>query len=342
MKVKKLIAHIYISTQLLVLSALTAPWTFIWASTCEVDLSSQLGPVRDQETDGICHVAAASTLMTQHLHSTGKKNFQPSWLDAMNCGEQFQIPNNGGIPAHNLDCMIRKGVCSEESAPYSSRVELNRPCTGDKNKFGQKYCAPKELVNKCRNAECLPENPTEKNYALNSILGFEDYKSTQDSKMAPQMMCLRDHLIGEKCKNNREKFDPSLKSRVKKLENETVSDKRDFICNRLKENKSMVLGLCLNHVDIDDVQAMFGNYLKRSPAQSSGDKNGKLSDCQGAHAVVVAGSRMNKNGKQELYIRNSWGKDAPLEGWVEAEKIYPAMESATYLGTDSANKRSQK
>jgi hypothetical protein len=105
----------------------------------------------------------------------------------------------------------------------------------------------------------------------------------------------------------------------------TEKQKLAALAQSFKSGRSVGGSMCWNKY-IKDGRASYFEKIFLAPGTLFGD------DGCGGHAVVYSGMRWNQTKKQcEVFVRNSWGADAPLNGWVEAGRLMKHTMSTTQL-----------
>jgi hypothetical protein len=251
----------------------------------------------------------------------------------------------------------KPGICLEKYAPY---YNLMSGLSG----FADSILGvsdPKSLNdyfvekrNECHEAE----SPQKMSELVNDVAGIlKDYLPKHDQmgvdfKTAIQKKqldhyFLRDILITPQCEKTRlnvnktfdvveEDFDRQSwtegtvsngihKQKTVVVPAKTEKQKLASLVQSLKKGRSVGGSMCWNKY-IKDSHASYYEKIFLAPGTLFDD------DACGGHGVVYSGMRWNQTKNQcEVFVRNSWGADAPLDGWVEAGRLMKHTMSTTQL-----------
>jgi hypothetical protein len=268
-------------------------------------------------------------------------------------------PIKGGAAAEESITEInhKPGICLEKYAPYynlmsgvsgfiDSIVGVSDP------KSLNDYFVEKR--NECHEAESTQEM----NELVNDVAGIlkdylpkheqmgVDFKAAIRKKQLDHYF-LRDILITPQCEKTRlsvnkkyevkeEDFDRQVweegtiingvvKKKTVVIPAKTEKQKLAILAQNLKNGRSVGGSICWNKY-IKDSRASYYEKIFLVPGTLFAD------DACGGHAVVYSGMRWNQSKNQcEVFVRNSWGADAPLDGWVEAGRLMKHSMSITQL-----------
>lgn len=315
------------------------------------DHSARFGPIRDQDGHGYCWAFTAAALLEEQAciqdAKLCKKNLSP--IDASGCSYQLYNTkvseggaskrDEGGDPMAALRCSLDRGICSEEDAPYFVNAKLSASVCGKaegqaltqeqldeclqhrlvqifeefKKIRPQNLCA---LAGSCRAdrvvdalSESTRKTLEESIQTLQSILPTDSVDKTGLTYGFLYSSSAKDFSkqirIPQKCTMNRHRFLPekSLEARLVDFFESKLENKKDQIKKAIQK-KSVGLGVCI------------ANGSKLVPCKNKKGVN---------HALVVNGLRWNKEkNKCEISVRNSWGEDSPVHGWMDFDVIAEA------------------
>ncbi|MBF0360142.1 MAG: hypothetical protein HQK49_03985 [Oligoflexia bacterium] len=336
-----------------------------------VDFSSELGPVRDQGREGLCWSYAANTLMRQKIckekGNCSDPNFQLSIIDGMACAPSKQknilkvgaASDGGGRPEAAMACMLDKGVCSEKEAS----MEKYKKISSDKNEANKlKQCIDSNredcnIVEANADKKVISDKSANATKDLSTFIGElidvatataphgNSFSEDANLKNFPaEAKCVYNMVVSNQCKANR--FKPAnaegTQVKIHRFNNKKgvasasadANESRNEVLKRLvKRNEASVLAVCLDRVQLPEMQALYGERSDGASAGASAHVVDENKKCKNGHAVVLGGMKCVA-GKLYYYIQNSWGKDSPFHGWVAADAFVNAVMDATYLSSN--------
>ena len=305
-----------------------------------LDLSSHFGPVRDQGGLGLCWSFGAAALLEEQLCLMNPETCGKIQLSALHTSSSTWSLGDKKQGRHMNDALDGilggNGVCEEDQAPYPSYVSAGCSLL---NRDGAD-CMVRNLEREYTHWHGLALNNPDSidTQKLKEILGLNFEEDVAISALArdDKSQFLQDVLIPMSCQA--QAHTPSEFGAVKASVHETLTwthdpsdehmmlpreiytwpEKLEKIKSVLNTNHSVGISFCSTSFlsKKDPKRYLLANYE---------------ADC-GPHAVVVVGSRWSEEkARCELAVRNSWGVNTSLQGWVSAEKLLSTIYRVTYL-----------
>lgn len=348
-KTSLILLYLLTLTIILKVGVMSLSHATISQSECvQFDNTQKMGPTRDQRTNGLCWAFAGTALMEEEMcfqnPSLCGKSLSP--LDASRCEWSLGKQNEGGLTRYAVNCALQNGICLEKDAPYAKKADMNLSCTKQKaedispcadtqtQQAYQDFLAQQQLqIKPNTNTSCLTiSDPSSlMSFMVPNMKATKGLTCTEkDHTLSAEALFMKNTLIPKTCQNNRFKVQGAdqLKGVHKTFpgghenpDKTPVSEKYKMMSKIMKSNnRSVALSVCLNKVS-PELSKIYGT---------------SDSSCSG-HAVVAAGSRW-KNGKCEIFVKNSWGDveaESPIagqmQGWVDAENVLKATYELEYI-----------
>ena len=324
-----------------------------------IDYSERFGPIRDQDGHGFCWAFVGADLVSEQLCLENKKfcKVRLSVLDAARENWVLGEDSEGGLPEHVFFAMNNGGVCLESDAPfYESKNILCNLFLGKNRCFVNKikkhasrffkyydwYSHPNDLSCE-RDPKVLKEIDILQNKInkLNKAVYFskKDLIESLENSVSNPTYILKEFFIRKECKDNRIKFSRgNAEPIMHELINDVDHNGDRFLSNTQKiktiteimarNNRSLGLAICSNY--------LLGSSKREHKKYKFSDN--KNLNC-GKHVVTLIGNRWNnKKKKCEVKVRNSWGKNSLVNGWVDAETILNTSFALNYFDINQSSK----
>ncbi len=326
------------------------------------DYSDRYPPIRDQNGHGLCWAFTSAALIEEQLCLESRK---PGHTGSYQCGEKLSVLDvsrcqfNLGIKGEEgwygdkaLKCILGShdeadkseqkniqagmGICPEHFAPYANFRDglkgyidkVSRNIT-DVQSFTSYLLELNHFCPSNKEAQPLQGNFQESISVLQKLLPEQEkmgvnFKQILNEKNNDQEY-LRKILITPECEKNR--IQPTEKISVKvtlmdKVENNKLSkisiqEKVKLYQESLLKGRSLIGTICYNHYSSKDSESSL--------------ENTKCIE----HAVLFGGLKWNPAKKQcEVFLRNSWGQGAILNGRINASSILKNTTRFTQLGAE--------
>ncbi len=320
-----------------------------------IDLSNQIGPIKDQGNLGFCYAHAATTLVEQHhcklklptcnkirkdglsvidgvvrhgvfvpADHTGVKNEKNSgtYMNSSYIAE-------GGWPADFLEVANNGGFCQESKVPlfvkqsddYSPAAVIN-----ELGSFYHSYRGVQDMAEACEVARfyarsVLEASGTDPVYGagLGEITKFASEMVTLMYKYNYENF-LDSILLPDECKKNR------LKTPQFKINESNYYSFPDFIKKRLMEHDALTQLKKGNAVAV----AIYNASWELDPTDPGYER---ALNSSAPHAVVVAGCK-RVNGKTFVKVINSYGQvwqDKFDGGWIDADRFFAQVFKLNWI-----------
>lgn len=319
------------------------------------DHTNKFGARLDQDGHAYCWAFAGASLLEEELCMQNEANCGAniSPLDASRCNFTLGQIEEKGFPGSVLKCAVQGGgACHEALAPYDrmlrkvnceakrvpgNGVSVAEYCANDKilniwwdiyrarekareNVQKEPRCEPKEnkafekLVSQAvKSIEALV--PLSAAYGVDTRAALLETEGPYDFlfRLSITPTCEKERLKVSGAPNDpTQVIDQKLEdvrspSRVSPYSQEEKQRKLEALSKLLIAHpRSLAVAVCLDRL---------------------GKQNGTLpKNCDVKHALVLNGMRWNANqGRCEIHLRNSWGEDAVLDTWHDADDILPAI-----------------
>lgn len=291
-----------------------------------IDYSDRFGPVQDQDGHGLCWAFATSALLSEDACLRDKKNcgLNISPLDVSSCTKTLLTKNEGRSISEGLHCAYRNGACHEKDFSFIYHKSMlcgfsnNGPkCIHEKlSSLYQEYQKSHITLENCQEDQNIAKLNQFAN-KFKDILKYSSREKVSDETVKALLL------------------DPKVKSwntfLYSALKNERcITDRVDF--TNINQNKIYSMTVIKDDVPLEKKVEHIKNMLEKGKRSIGytfcanktlpglGGLLAVASDSCGSHATVITGMRWN-NGRCEINMRNSWGKNAPLHGWIPAKKI---------------------
>lgn len=323
-----------------VILSMTAPLAYS-NTLCEkaTDVSSQMGPIKNQDNLGFCYAFAGVSLLEQYACRLKSRSCQIkdqgglSVADALAQNDVFHEGSLGSEDSRGrfmssahfreagdtgalLERLSQKGVCASEAAPYPSEFFPEGSASRVWNKIADFYSSQRARP-QSRDAACLAA--AEVVQSLSPRLSAPDFVGLL-SNMVEKISSadsaskyLEQVLVSRSCVNNRVEMPPYKVTKVRTTSFGGTSSQRELgesVLGQLQAGGAVEL-------DIDAGKAF--------PEMNLGSGHW--------HAVTIVGNRMI-NGKCQLQVRNSWGEQWQKDhndGWLDAEQLMGTAVGATWI-----------
>ncbi|WPU63424.1 C1 family peptidase [Peredibacter starrii] len=291
------------------------------------DYSDRFGPVQDQDGHGLCWAFASSALLSEDACLRDKNNcgINISPLDVSSCRKTLLAKNEGRSISMGLQCAQSNGACFEKDFSFvtqgSALCGLSNTgprCIHEKLRdLYKEYQALQITLENCQeeaNAKKLNKFVDEFKDLLKRSISRTDVTDETvkalllDPKIKDWSSFLYSALKNERCATDRIDYSHIDQSKlynmtiIKDMKEKVPLEKKvELVKTMLQKGRSIGYTFCAN----ESLPGLSGLLVSGS--------------C-GSHAVVINGMRWHK-GECQLNIRNSWGKNGPLHGWISAKKI---------------------
>lgn len=302
---------------------------------------------RNQRNIGYCWAFAGTALLEEFLceKDQTKCGVELSVLDFSRC--QFNLGNpqgqTGGSSFIGLFCPNNaRGICEEKNAPYS--VATGEVCEGhsivkgELKKIKVRDCGPaslkmmfpdimKRVEYICKNEKGLPKE--EKLLELDALMIMiyydalpfikKDFITRSDLKIAAlnsksSQEFIKNLYIPSQCEENRITIPEYEHDEGKLPKEKSATEKIKLLHNKLTRKQSFSLNICANKLTSSFFNTFFG---------------GNNDEC-GSHELVVNAIEY-RDGKCQANLKNSWGRDSELSGWIDLEDLLEQSNSYTYI-----------
>lgn len=296
---------------------------------------------RDQDGHNVCWGFVAAGLLEEELclSDSAKCGVALSVLDTMRSNWSLGASNEMRDVEKAVEYGIKNGVCPEESAPFQEGntllcrfLELTRnrgvKCLTNKLKDLYETFSPKiyEDSEVCTNN--LPMPASDMISYLYQVSQISDSLNLEEGEAMEALMSskeeadyLKQMLVPNACKNTRLNFTGAgqreattnflVDTSGSRVSQHNLKEKFLKVKSILQNGRSLGLGLC----------------SKELKAILKGDKAptnifNPLDKTCGNHGLIIQGMRWNQNKNTcELKVKNSWGDDSLIQGWIGANEI---------------------
>jgi hypothetical protein len=318
------------------------------------DFSDRYPPIRDQNGHNICWAFSSAALFEEQLCLESRK---PGYLGAYKCGEKLSVldilrcnfklglkGNEISSSEKTLKCILGlndeneeskkkniqqgMGICLEEFAPYS---HFRDGLAGYSDKVLRKITDVysfnsylMELNSSCSSsigAGQVEEKMKDSIAILRKLLPKQENMGVNFEKILIEknndQEYLRKILVTPLCEKNRIQPIERLSVQVHQIDQLPILGKINLYQESLHKGRSVLGTICINE---------FISNKNEQPLD--------MSKCE-YHAVVFGGLKWNPAKKQcEVFIRNSWGQGAILNGWVKASAVLQNTTKFSQLSSE--------
>ncbi|WP_408096483.1 C1 family peptidase [Peredibacter sp. HCB2-198] len=289
-----------------------------------IDYSDRFGPVQDQDGHGLCWAFASSALLSEDACLRDKNycgvNISP--LDVSSCQKSLLAKNEGRSISQGLQCAQSNGACFEKDFSFITQGSIlcSLSNTGPRC-IHEKL---KDLYQEYQTTQITPENCQEEANAkkLNKFVDeFRDLLKRSVSRNDISDEAVKTLLLDPKIKNWSSFLYSALKNErcaAERIDYSNIDQSKIY-------NMTVIKGKVPLEKKVEHVKTMLEKgrsigYTFCANETLPGLSGLIASGTCGSHAVVINGMRWHK-GECQLNIRNSWGKNGPLHGWISAKKI---------------------
>ncbi len=315
--------------------------------------------IRNQKSQGICWAFSAADLYSEELCLGDRSlcGLPVSVMDLMRCsfvlGGDSAFADTSGNDTRGLQCALNNGgACMENHAPYFEK--LKKECFGDEN--DPSHCVLAYLRHAYDRYQRLTDRSGGPNHCEDST-GSIPERAPEDAVLSRGALRKIDQLVETAGRYLPDQVENGLSIGEALAKAKTKSDfiQSMLIPKQCADNRKLSGGASAaidssffkddgTVVPLDKrlVALVEGFSFKHSSTVSlcshlvdfplGKSRNNPNSPTCANHSVIINAMKWNeKSGRCEVHVRNSWGKNSALSGWMDAAHVLNATFRATYV-----------